>query len=72
MEFNFLNNMFANSYPSMSPLISPHQVTDPFIQEDNDEDSYYSPKEIYGLMEEKINDSKNKQIFPEKLEKENL
>ena len=49
MEFNFLNNMFISSYPSMSPLISPQQLSNPFIQEDFDEGSYYSPKEIYRI-----------------------
>ena len=71
MEFNFLNNMFISSYPSISPLISPYQQTDPFIQGDLDEDSY-NAKEIYSHVKEDINDSnKNKSEFLEKREKEN-
>ena len=68
MEFNFLNNMFISSYPSMSPspLISPQQLSNPFIQEDFDEGSYYSPKEIY-----RINDSNKNEEIPEKFEKVN-
>ena len=70
MEFNFLNNMFISSYPSISPLISPYQQTDPFIQGDLDEDSY-NAKEIYSHVKEDINDSnKNKSEFLEKREKE--
>jgi hypothetical protein len=72
MEFNFLNNMFISSYPSISPLISPYQQTDPFIQGDLDEDSY-NAKEIYSHVKEDINDSnKNKSEFLEKREKENM
>ena len=72
MEFNFLNNMFISSYPSISPLISPYQQTDPFIQADFDEDSY-NAKEIYSHAKEDINDSnKNKSEFLEKREKENM
>ena len=72
MEFNFLNNMFISSYPSISPLISPYQQTDPFIQADLDEDSY-NAKEIYSHVKEDINDSnKNKSEFLEKREKENM
>ena len=72
MEFNFLNNMFISSYPSISPLISPYQQTDPFIQGDLDEDSY-NAKEIYSHAKEDINDSnKNKSEFLEKREKENM
>lgn len=70
MEFNFLNNMFINSYPSMSPLITPHQETNPFIQGDLDEDSYYSPKEIY-LLNKEENDSNKSEVIPEKFEKVN-
>ena len=66
MEFNFLSNMFISSYPSMSPLISPQQLSNPFIQEDFDEGSYYSPKEICG-----INDSNKNEEIPEKFEKVN-
>jgi hypothetical protein len=62
--------MFNNSYPSMSPLISPYQQINPFIQGDFDEDSYYSPKEIYGLTKE--NDSNKNEIIPEKFEKVNI
>ena len=72
MEFNFLNNMFISSYSSISPLISPYQQTDPFIQGDLDEDSY-NAKEIYSHVKEDINDSnKNKSEFLEKREKENM
>ena len=72
MEFNFLNNMFISSYPTISPLISPYQQTDPFIQGDLDEDSY-NAKEIYSHAKEDINDSnKNKSEFLEKREKENM
>ena len=68
MEFNFLNNMFIGGCPSMSPspLISPQQLSNPFIQEDFDEGSYYSPKEIY-----RINDSNKNEEIPEKFEKVN-
>jgi hypothetical protein len=73
MEFNFLNNMFISSYPSISPLISPFQQTDPFIQEDLDEDSYDNAKELYNHVKEDINDSNNnKSEFLEKREKENV
>ena len=73
MEFNFLNNMFISSYPSISPLISPFQQTDPFIQEDLDEDSYDNAKELYNHVKEDINDSNNnKSEFLEKREKENM
>jgi hypothetical protein len=64
--------MFISSYPSISPLISPYQQTDPFIQGDLDEDSY-NAKEIYSHVKEDINDSnKNKSEFLEKREKENM
>ena len=73
MEFNFLNNMFISSYPSISPLISPFQQTDPFIQEDLDEDSYDNAKVLYNHVKEEINDSNNnKPEFLEKREKENV
>jgi len=73
MEFNFFNNMFISSYPSISPLISPFQQTDPFIQEDLDEDSYDNAKELYNHVKEDINDSNNnKSEFLEKREKENV
>jgi len=73
MEFNFLNNMFISSYPLISPLISPFQQTDPFIQEDLDEDSYDNVKVLYTHVKEDINDSNNnKSEFLEKREKENV
>jgi hypothetical protein len=65
--------MFISSYPSISPLISPFQQTDPFIQEDLDEDSYDNAKELYNHVKEDINDSNNnKSEFLEKREKENV
>ena len=69
MEFNFLSNMIPNNYQYMSPLLSPNQQIQPFVQDEFDEDSY-CPKELYNYKNE--NEENNSIILEKEIKEECL